>query len=142
MVQTDREVRRARLDELRQVREELVRAGGFKVDPSKDSGDALAEAWIEPREGPGLAGGGAAAGRLRERLGAARRGGDAAGSGGPAGRAEGAGGQLIRRLLEKRMGGSAPGAGGARDQGNGDSDARRERLKRLMGLLDRGGRGR
>src|SRR5579862_8232417 len=82
MVQTDREVRRARLDELRQVREELVRAGGFKVDPSKDSGDALAEAWIEPREGPGLAGGGAAAGRLRERLGAARRGGDAAGSGG------------------------------------------------------------
>src|ERR1044071_9057588 len=51
MVQNDREKRRARLDELRQIRKELARSGGFVVDTPDDLRSAMAEAWIERSDG-------------------------------------------------------------------------------------------
>lgn len=125
----DRERRRARLDELRQIREEIARSGGFKAQAPTDPRGMAAEAWMERAQGGDAPGSMAGGGRWRERLGSRGQGGDR---------------PILRMLMERRGAGSAPGggrgAGGGTRPGDLDPQARRERLQRLLGRFDRGDR--
>ncbi len=142
MGQTDQEKRRARLDELREVRAELILAGGFKAEAPTDPGGAMTGRWRERDGAQGTPGGSATGERFRDRP-VGSRGIDAGAPRPAAGRAPGRGGDrpILRMLAERRGEGSAaggrPGMRGTNGSGDPDPQARRERLKRLLTLLDR-----
>jgi hypothetical protein len=127
----EKKVRDARLDALKRKREE-VKASGFKASEEDGQGEGLKK-LLQARGGAGGGGGGAGKGAALRKLLANRPQGDGDKAQKPAGGGDGAG---LRRLLQARQS-KGSGAGSGKADGADELQARRERLKRFIALLQK-----
>lgn len=142
MTEAAKQQRRARLEELRRIREELARSG-YRADATED-GNALAETWLGGVQEPAAGAKAPAQTERRERLEFGRGSGAAAAASGTArgGQGQLADRPLLRMLLdERRREAGEPGSGPAgrarRQQGDVVNDPQRRRLRFWLERIER-----